>query len=233
MPPLTRTALLSGLAAFLLSLVVFKPIAPTRGRAPSARVGTVLLSAEDPLAQRAQLLDESLVFLPSSSTPLSPSGGYQVSAEGTPFSGFPPRLRFEPNRSPDLPVESSFSKFSAPLDGVNPINGDPFMTFSSTSAPLKSIKPRSVYCAVSPVRSVQNTILIIEVGENPIFKPFKSGFHGLKAYMGVDSLGLLGKPTIQMSSGDSKLDQASLDWIGRQDWEGKLAPGVYLISLGP
>lgn len=233
MPPLTRTALLSGLATFLLSLVLFKPVAPTHGRAPSAGAKAVLLADDDPLTQRAQLLDESLVFLPSSSIPLSPSGGYQVSPEGTPFSGFAPRLRFEPNRSPDLPVESNFAKFTAPLEGVNPANGDLFSTFSTTRAPLSSIKPRSFYCMINPAGFGTGSTFNIEVGENPIFKPFRDGLYTFKAFMGVDSLGLLGKPTILVSSGDSKLDQAALDWIGRQDWGGKLSPGLYQICLGP
>lgn len=233
MPPLTRTALLSGLAAFLLSLVLFKPVAPIHARAPSAGSGAVLLSAEDPLVQRAHLLDESLVFLPSSREPLSPSGGYQITPEGTPFSSFPPRLRFEPNRRPDLPVESNFAKFTAPLDGLNPINGDFFSTFSSTSAPLSSLKSRSVHCLVAPVGFSQGSSIIMEVGDNPIFKTFKDELIELKAYIGVDSLGLVGKPTLITSSGDLKLDQAALDWIGRQEWQGKLPPGLYQIWLGP
>ena len=67
----------------------------------------------------------------------------------------------------------------------------------------------------------------------PIFKPFKDGLFVFKAFVGVDYLGLLGKPTILTSSGDSKLDQAVLDWIGRQEWEGKLAPGLYQFWIGP
>lgn len=233
MPPLTRTALLSGLAAFLLSLVVFKPVAPSHGRPPAAGTKAVLLSSDDPVALRAQLLDESLVFLPSSSAPLSPSGGYQVTPEGTPFSAFPPRLRFEPNRRPDLPFESNFSKFIAPLDAVNPTNGELLSTFSSTKVPLSSFKPRSLHCVITPAGFNQGGPITIEVGETPIFKPFKDGLYVFKAFVGVDYLGLLGKPTIITSSGDSKLDQAVLDWIGRQDWEGKLVPGLYQFWLGP
>ena len=233
LPPLTRTALLSGLGAFLLSLIAFKPVAPTHDRAPSAGITAVLLSTEDPLAQRAELLDESLVFLPSTGESLSTKGGYQLSPEGTPFQGFPPRLRFEPNRRPDLPVESSFSKLTAPLDGLNPSNGDFFGTFSSKKAPLESVKPRSLHCLITPAGFGQGSTISIEVVDFPILNPSRDGIFYLKAFFGVDSLGLLGKPTIQVSSGDLRIDHAAVDWIGQQDWQAKLPPGLYQICIGP
>lgn len=232
-PPLTRTALLCGLAAFILALLLFRPEAPSHGKAPAAKDVATLLSTEDPLTQRTLLLDESLVFLPPSGSTQSSPGGHQFSLEGTPFSGFPPQLRFDPGRRPDLPFETDFSKNIAPLDVINPSKGDPFLTFSSTKVKSDLIRSRPFRCVIKSLEDPKQPSIIIEVGDFPKVNLFKDGFNGLKAIIGVDSLGLLGRPTVIMSSGDMNLDRSFLDWFSGQSWEGRLLPGVFEISVGP
>jgi hypothetical protein len=233
MPPLTRTALLAGLAAFLLSMVLFKPGAVRQPVPVKADGGVVLLSADDPLAIRTTLLDESLAFLPSSPASQSASGGYQLRPEDSPFPGFGPVLRFEPGKRPELPFDNDFSKITAPPDAINVLNGDILSTFSSTIAPLDALKPRSFICRVSSNTNQEFKPITIEVVDNPILKSSKAVFSEINMLIGVDSLGLLGRPTLIRTSGDKILDQAVLGWVGSYPWDGKIPPGVYQISVGP
>ncbi len=233
MPPLTRTALLSSLTAFILALILFRPGAPSHGRAPQAAAVAQLLPLEDPLAQRTLLLDESLAFLPQFGSLVTAGGEFRSDVDGAPFSPFPPRLRFELGRNPDLPLETDFSKFSSPQESFKPEKGDLLRTFSSTKAPLSSIKPRSFRCEVTPLGEVSPKPFFLEMVDFPnIYRP-KSDLFEFKAIMGVDSLGIIGKPTIITPSGDASWDSAAVSWICAQSWEGKLPPGVFQISVGP
>ena len=233
MPPLTRTALLAGLAAFLLALIVFKPGSPSLPKATPASSTAMLLSSDDPLAQRTLLLDESLAFLPPSPSLSSVGSDYQVRPEDSPFPFIPPRLRFEPGRTADLPLESDFSRISDPLDAVNIKNGDITSTFGSTKAPLSTIKSRSFRCVVSPIDSLSKPVITLEVGEIPNFNLKSNQFGMLKAIIGVDSLGLLGRPTLIQTSGDAGSDRAIMEWLAARQWVGQVGPGVYQVLVGP
>ncbi len=232
-PPLTRTALLSGLGVFLLALLLFKPGSAARSQAPLSASQTLLLAPENPLVQRIILLDESTAYLPSFAGGRHNASEIPIRPEDTPFPFFSPTIRFVPGGRADLLPETDFTKTFEPLDSINLTSGEPFQGFGTTKPPVERISMRSFSCFLVPMDSPDGKKINIEVGDFPKInakKAFKNDFIG---YLGVDSLGILGKPGVIRSTGDALLDQEVLAWISRQPWGGKIAPGVYQVWVGP
>jgi len=240
-PPLTRTALISGCIVFLTALCVFHPEAGGQAPASPLTNGVVLMPSGHPLTEGVVLLDTSALFLPTQAY-VDNVGLPEVNQpEDNPFGNYKPKLRFDPTKPVDLPLEDAKPLAIAPQEALPLSQWEPFGTFGSVSLRQYPVVGRTGFYEVFPLSGAQTPIIY------GTMTGFKGNFEAkndkdlkkspiidkIEVIVGVDSMGLQGAGSLVRSSGSATLDAAVLRWVKGVDWARQLPPGTYRISLGP
>lgn len=242
-PPLTRTALLSGFGLFLLTLLVFKPGAGGKDPAQPLTNGVRLVAPGDARTESVVLLDTSAVYFPAKSS-LGGAGRAEVGQpEDAPFAKSSPVLQFDPSRP--LGKESTLQvprrEAPVPAKAVPLSEAAPFTTFGTRTFKGEGLPARAAYFEVYPVSGSNKPIIngkithFIDkngIKDDFILKnnPFKSVF---EVILSVDSLGKAPMGGEVRHSGSPALDEAIRRWASSTDWSGQLPPGAYRLIVGP
>lgn len=243
LPPLTRTALLSGLGVFLLALVVFKPGAGGDAPAQPLVNGVRLVPPGDPRTESVVLLDTSAVYFPGKPA-LGGVGHAEVGQpEDAPFAKTEPILQFDPakplGKESTLQVPRQVVPVAAkavPL-GV----GTPFATFGSKGFKGAGLAPRAAFFEVYSTEGVEKRILFGNIAhfnknndKNGVLDVKNNPFVGVfEVILSVDSFGKAPLGGTIRLSGTPLLDEAILRWAGGVDWSKQLPPGAYRLVVGP
>ncbi len=242
-PPLTRTALLSGFGLFLLTLLVFKPGAGGKDPAQPLTNGVRLVAPGDARTESVVLLDTSAVYFPAKSS-LGGAGRAEVGQpEDAPFAKSSPVLQFDPSRP--LGKESTLQvprrEAPVPAKAVPLSEAAPFTTFGTRTFKGEGLPARAAYFEVYPVSGSNKPIIngkithFIDkngIKDDFILKnnPFNSVF---EVILSVDSLGKAPMGGEVRHSGSPPLDEAIRRWASGTDWAGQLPPGAYRLIVGP
>lgn len=242
-PPLTRTALLSGLAIFLLTLLVFRPGAGGNEPAQPLAGGVRLVAPGDARTESVVLLDTSAVYFPARSS-LGGAGRAEVGQpEDAPFAKSAPVLQFDPSRP--LGKESTLQvprrETPLPSKAVPLAELAPFTTFGSQGYAKEGLSPRVAYFGIYPLSGSNNPVIsgnITHFNDKNGLKdetitinaPFKSYY---EVVLSIDSLGKAPLGGEVRHSGSKALDEAIRRWAASIDWGRQLPPGVYRLIVGP
>jgi hypothetical protein len=234
-----RPALVVAWACLLLFVAAWTLLAPGHRSQPRLLPqdpSSLLLSSASPWLDRAELADPSGLFL------RSPTGPSQVAVlaqpEATPFLAYGSDLRTQPSQPLNLnPLSQKTSPVTAVAVLLEPEN-QPLRTlgqavprqlpasrmpiaevFSDSGELITRLESTSIGQSSEIHKLLSNNILSIK---NPI-----------ELRLGTDNFGLQSQPYLTISSGNSALDQAALDWASRQAWGRLLPPGSYRIRVGP
>jgi hypothetical protein len=242
-PPLTRTALLSGLALFLLTLLVFRPGAGGEKPAQPLTNGVRLVAPGDARTESVVLLDSSAVYFPGKSA-LGGGGRSEVGQpEDAPFAKSAPVLQFDPARP--LGKESTLQvprrETPVPAKAVPLAEAAPFTTFGSQGYAGKGLSPRAAFFEVyessgglNPIISGKITHFTDKNGVKDDKISFSAPFNSnYEIILGVDSFGKAPLGSEVRLSGSTPLDEAIRRWVSGTDWAGRLPPGVYRLIVGP
>ena len=243
LPPLTRTALLCGLAVFLLALLVFHPGAGGEVPAQPLTGGVRLVAPGDARTESVVLLDTSAVYFPAKSA-LGGAGRSELGQpEDTPFSRFAPVLQFNPSKSPaeDSSLRVPRREAPSPALAVPLAEADPFTTFGTKGYQGQGIEPRCAFFEVFPINGGSKSLISGKIThfndknglkDDNIAKnnPFKSNF---EVILSVDSLGKSPLGGVVKFSGSKPLDEAVRRWATDMDWASQLPPGAYRLIVGP
>lgn len=242
-PPLTRTALLSGLGLFLLTLLVFKPGAGGNDPAQPLANGVRLVAPGDARTESVVLLDTSAVYFPSRPA-LGGVGRSEVGQpEDAPFAKFPPVLQFDPTR--ELGRESTLQvprrETPLPARAVPLAEAAPFTTFGTRAFAGEGLSARAAFFEIYPVGGSSKPIISGKIThfnnknglkDDLITKnaPFKSVY---EVILSVDSFGKAPLGSEVRLSGTKSLDEAIRRWASGADWAGQLPSGAYRLIVGP
>ena len=242
-PPLTRTALLSGLGLFLLTLLVFKPGAGGNDPAQPLTNGVRLVAPGDARTESVVLLDTSAVYFPSKPA-MGGAGRSEVGQpEDAPFAKSAPVLQFDPSRP--LGKESTLQvprrETPPPAKAIPLAEVAPFTTFGTRSFSGEGITARAAFFEVYPVSGSSKPIISGNINhfnskngikDDLISKnaPFKSIY---EVILSVDSFGKAPLGSEVRLSGTKALDEAIRRWASGTDWAGQLPPGAYRLIVGP
>ena len=242
-PPLTRTALLSGLGLFLLTLLVFKPGAGGNDPAQPLTNGVRLVAPGDARTESVVLLDTSAVYFPSKPA-MGGAGRSEVGQpEDAPFAKSAPVLQFDPSRP--LGKESTLQvprrETPPPAKAIPLAEAAPFTTFGTRSYSGEGITARAAFFEVYPVSGSSKPIISGNINhfnskngikDDLISKnaPFKSIY---EVILSVDSFGKAPLGSEVRLSGTKALDEAIRRWASGTDWAGQLPPGAYRLIVGP
>ena len=242
-PPLTRTALLSGLGLFLFALLFFKPGAGGNDPAQPVGNGVRLVVPGDARTESVVLLDTSAVYFPSKLVLGGVGRSVVGQPEDAPFAKFPPVLQFDPSRpiAKESTLQMPRRETPTPARAVSLAEVDPFTTFGTRSYSGEGLPPRAAFFEIyaisggsSPIYSGKITHFNDKNGLKDDFMsknaPFKSVY---EVVLSVDSLGKAPLGSEVRLSGTKSLDEAIRRWASGIDWTGQLPPGAYRLIVGP
>ena len=242
-PPLTRTALLSGLGLFLLTLLVFKPGAGGNDPAQPLTNGVRLVAPGDARTESVVLLDTSAIYFPSKPAKGGAGRSEVGQPEDAPFAKSAPVLQFDPSRP--LGKESTLQvprrETPPPAKAIPLAEAAPFTTFGTRSYSGEGITARAAFFEVYPVSGSSKPIISGNINhfnskngikDDLISKnaPFKSIY---EVILSVDSFGKAPLGSEVRLSGTKALDEAIRRWASGADWAGQLPPGAYRLIVGP
>lgn len=241
-PPLTRTALIAGLAVFLAALVLVRPTDGGLPPAETLRGGVRWVAPDHAPTEGVLLLDPSVAYLPGRlihSVDL-PSAGPRPSEE-TPFPRLDRRLAHDPLKTTEAPLKLADPVSPAPAKASPLAATDPFVTFGRANLTQSGLPPRVGVFEVYPIGGAAkpsisgilphlDAINIKNSDKNDKEAPLWEKY---EAIIGVDALGQAGWPAVSRSSGDAGVDQALARWAAGVPWARHLAPGTYRLVVSP
>ena len=237
LPPLTRTALLAGLALFILTLLVFRPTAGGVPPAPVLAGGVYLVPPGDARTESFVLLDTSAVFFPSRNTLGGGGQGEIGQPEDTPFPKSEPVLQLDPLKSPASALKTPEPIVPKPATAIPLSQLEPFATFGVQRINSQAIAPRVAYFEIYQLGGALKPVLYGKIPHLDVknsVNPKNNSFNAVAAIvLGIDSLGKAALGSLLRSTGDLALDKRILDWAAGVNWAGQLAPGSYRLQEGP
>lgn len=243
LPPLTRTALVCGLSAFVGALVFFSPGAGGRPAAQPIAQGVRLVPPGDVRTESVVLLDSSAVYLPAPAKVSKAGRGEVGQPEDSPFPPSSPILQFDPAKplGKDSMLQVPRLVIPAPAQAIPLTAQEPLTTFGSQGFRDVKLEPRAAFFEVYPVQRGYKSILsgkithLVEkegVSGGILNKnsPFSETF---EAILSIDSLGQAPLGAILRHTGSKTLDEAVRRWAASIQWGQRLPPGVYRLVVGP
>ncbi len=243
LPPLTRTALVCGLSAFLGALVFFSPGA---GGLPAARPltqGVRLVSPGDARTESVVLLDSSAVYLPSPAKSSKVGRGEVGQPEDAPFTGSQPILQFDPAKplGKDSMLQVPRQAPPAAVQAIPLSAQEPLTTFGSAGFRDVKLAPRAAFFEVLTLDGGNNSIISGKIDHSDAIQDNNNGINDKNAPLGgyfevilsVDSLGQAPLGAVLRYSGSKARDEALRRWAASVEWGKRLPPGVYRLIVGP
>jgi hypothetical protein len=243
LPPLTRTALLCGLSAFVGALVFFSPGAGGRPAAQPLTQGVRLVPPGDVRTESVVLLDSSAVYLPAPTKAAKAGRGEVGQPEDAPFAASSPILQFDPAKplGKDSMLQVPRQAIPAPAQAIPLTAQEPLTTFGSQGFRDVKLEPRAAFFEIYPIqggyKSLLNgkiTHLVDEKSKNLDFFSKNTPQGGsFEVILSVDSLGQAPLGAILRHTGSKPLDEAVRRWAATIEWGQRLPPGVYRLVVGP
>ncbi len=243
LPPLTRTALLCGLSAFVGALVFFSPGAGGRPAAQPITQGVRLVPPGDVRTESVVLLDSSAVYLPAPTKAAKAGRGEVGQPEDAPFAASSPILQFDPAKplGKDSMLQVPRQAIPAPAQAIPLIAQEPLTTFGSQGFRDVKLEPRAAFFEVYPMQGGYKSILNGKIAHFVDKKSENQDFFSRNAPQGgsfevilsVDSLGQAPLGAILRHTGSKSLDEAVRRWAATIEWGQRLPPGVYRLVVGP
>ena len=243
LPPLTRTALLCGLSAFVGALVFFSPGAGGRPAAQPVTQGVRLVPPGDVRTESVVLLDSSAVYLPAPAKAAKAGRGVVGQPEDAPFAPSTPILHFDPAKplGKDSMLQVPRQEPPAAALAIPLVAQEPLTTFGSQGFRDVKLEPRAAFFEVYPLQGGYKSLLngkITHLGADnkEITDNFKKNapFCGsFEVILSVDSLGQAPLGAILRHSGSKAMDEAVRRWAASIAWGQRLPPGVYRLVVGP
>lgn len=195
-----------------------------------------LLPPRSPWVERAELADPASLFLRAPSR----LADVPVTAqpEATPFLAYGPDLRTQPGQP--LSALPTSGKATSQSPSALLLRPDPYPL--RTLGQAANASPPTPRRPIGEVFSDSGEVLLqLEIAEYAsaikIHKLLSisalSSKNAAEFRIGIDAFGLQAKPFLTLSSGDSTLDQAALEWAASQPWASRLPPGSYRLRVGP
>lgn len=226
----------SGLALLAAAWILLDPGHTPRPRLQPVSPAALLLDWQSPWVERAELADPASLFL-RSPTDLA---DLPVTAqpEATPFLAFGPDLRAQPGQPLATRTLAPSPSTQTPIDLLLQPESLPFRTLGQKPALAPPLPRRALAEVVSDSGETMFSQEITEGSvEKKIHKAFSDNILSIRNCpefrLAIDAFGQQAKPFLLLSSGDSALDQASLEWAAGQDWRRHLPPGSYRLRVGP
>jgi hypothetical protein len=243
LPPLTRTALLCGLSAFVGALVFFSPGAGGRPAAQPITQGVRLVPPGDVRTESVVLLDSSAVYLPAPTKAAKAGRGEVGQPEDAPFAASGPILQFDPAKplGKDSMLQVPRQAIPAPAQAIPLTAQEPLTTFGSQGFRDVKLEPRVAFFEVFPIqggyKSLLNgkiTHLVSKNSDNQVFFSKNAPQAGsFEVILSVDSLGQAPLGAILRHTGSKSMDEAVRRWAATVEWGQRLPPGVYRLVVGP
>ena len=142
-PPLTRSALLSGLILFLLTLLIFQPGAGGDVPAQPLAGGVRLVPPGDVRTESVVLLDSSAVYFPAQSAFAKGARSEVGQPEDAPFAHSSPVLQFDPAKplGRDSSLQVPRRAAPEPAKAVLLVEAAPFTTFGTKGYKGEGLSP--------------------------------------------------------------------------------------------
>lgn len=243
LPPLTRTALLCGLSAFVGALVFFSPGAGGRPAAQPLAQGVRLVPPGDARTESVVLLDSSAVYLPAPNKTAKAGRGEVGQPEDTPFAASSPILQFDPAKplGKDSMLQVPRQATPGPAQAIPLTAQEPLTTFGSQGFRDVKLEPRAAFFEVYPLQGGYKSLINGKIphlfgknednGANYSRPPPLAG--SFEVILSVDSLGQAPLGAVLRQSGSKTLDDAVRRWAATIEWGQRLPPGVYRLVVGP
>lgn len=230
----------TGLLVLGLVLLVRIPEAPATGpvRQGKANIGVLRLDTEASgrlLRQEALLRDPAPLFLPTEwNAAMYVRPGRSIQRPGEAFGGFPAKYVFGGGSMP-LALPPPVSIPGEPAGALEHMSTDrPFVGLGESTLTLARMPDRGVCVEVQAAGSGE---LFVRTN---LERPLRAGtppWQPARFMVQCDAVGLVGRPSLIVSSGVEAVD-AALENLVRQQWpglsrQGHLQPGCYRIILGP
>ncbi len=243
LPPLTRTALLCGLSAFVGALVFFSPGAGGRPAARPLTQGVRLVPPGDVRTESVVLLDSSAVYLPAPSKVAKSGRGEVGQPEDTPFAKATPILQFDPAKplGEDSTMQVPRQTIPAAAQAIPLAAQEPLTTFGSKGFRDLKIEPRAAFFEVFTMEGGYKSVINGKIAHfDDKNKSSDVSFDknaplggNFEVILSVDSLGQAPLGAVLRHSGSKALDDAVRRWAGSIPWGQRLPPGVYRLVVGP
>ena len=243
LPPLTRTALLCGLSAFVGALVFFSPGAGGRPAARPLTQGVRLVPPGDVRTESVVLLDSSAVYLPAPSKVAKSGRGEVGQPEDTPFAKATPILQFDPAKplGEDSTLQVPRQTIPAAAQAIPLAAQEPLTTFGSKGFRDLKIEPRAAFFEVFTMEGGYKSVIngkiahLDDKNKSSDVNFDKNAPRGgnFEVILSVDSLGQAPLGAVLRHSGSKALDDAVRRWAGSIPWGQRLPPGVYRLVVGP
>ena len=243
LPPLTRTALLCGLSAFVGALVFFSPGAGGRPAARPLTQGVRLVPPGDVRTESVVLLDSSAVYLPAPSKAAKSGRGEVGQPEDTPFAKATPILQFDPAKplGEDSTLQVPRQTIPAAAQAIPLAAQEPLTTFGSKGFRDLKIEPRAAFFEVFTMEGGYKSVFNGKIAHfddknkasNISFDKNAPLGGNFEVILSVDSLGQAPLGAVLRHSGSKALDDAVRRWAGSIPWGQRLPPGVYRLVVGP
>ena len=243
LPPLTRTALLCGLSAFVGALVFFSPGAGGRPAARPLTQGVRLVPPGDVRTESVVLLDSSAVYLPAPAKVAKSGRGEVGQPEDTPFAKATPILQFDPAKplGEDSTLQVPRQTIPAAAQAIPLAAQEPLTTFGSKGFRDLKIEPRAAFFEVFTMEGGYKSVINGKIThfddknkDSDISFDKNTPFGGnFEVILSVDSLGQAPLGAVLRHSGSKALDDAVRRWAGSIPWGQRLPPGVYRLVVGP
>lgn len=243
LPPLTRTALLCGLSAFVGALVFFSPGAGGRPAARPLTQGVRLVPPGDVRTESVVLLDSSAVYLPAPSKAAKSGRGEVGQPEDTPFAKATPILQFDPAKplGEDSTLQVPRQTIPAAAQAIPLAAQEPLTTFGSKGFRDLKIEPRAAFFEVFMMQGGYKSVINGKIAHfddknessDVIFDKNAPLGGNFEVILSVDSLGQAPLGAVLRHSGSKALDDAVRRWAGSIQWGQRLPPGVYRLVVGP
>jgi len=243
LPPLTRTALLCGLSAFVGALVFFSPGAGGRPAAQPITQGVRLVPPGDVRTESVVLLDSSAVYLPAPTKAAKAGRGEVGQPEDAPFAASQPILQFDPAKplGRDSMLQVPPQAIPSPAQAIPLTAQEPLTTFGSQGFRDVKLEPRVAFFEVFPIQGGYKSLLngkITHLVDNKLenrdfFTKNAPQGGSFEVILSVDSLGQAPLGAILRHTGSKPLDEAVRRWAATIEWGQRLPPGVYRLVVGP
>ena len=243
LPPLTRTALLCGLSAFVGALVFFSPGAGGRPAARPLTQGVRLVPPGDVRTESVVLLDSSAVYLPAPSKAAKSGRGEVGQPEDTPFAKATPILQFDPAKplGEDSTLQVPRQTIPAAAQAIPLAAQEPLTTFGSKGFRDLKIEPRAAFFEVFTMEGGYKSVINGKIthfddknkSSDVSFDKNAPLGGNFEVILSVDSLGQAPLGAVLRHSGSKALDDAVRRWAGSIPWGQRLPPGVYRLVVGP
>ncbi len=243
LPPLTRTALGTGLAIFVLALVFFEPGAGGLPPATPLADPVRLVSPGDARTESVILLDPSAVYFPARNGPERVGQGEVGQPEDAPFARLSSALQLDPAKSSDQAgaLQVPLQAVPAPAAAISLSAQEPFATFGTHGYKTTTLKPRAGFFEIYPQSGAKLPFisgniefLSNKIGKNGVIIDKNAPLSGyLEVILSVDSLGQAPLGAVLRRTGIPAADETILAWARSVSWGAQLSPGVYRLIVGP